>query len=178
MLVGRDRAVGVALHARHVRDPQLCCEVLHHRPRHIQRVFQEPARPTVDDLDELRAAVEAFTGRLRSEPLREFYARPRDRHSLQQDRAKAYFATAIARLHAAHVLLFHIGQIDRPPTGRVDAGTWVQQLTPPGTPPQIRAVRRALPAAAPGRESGPAADRPALPRRAASTRGMARRDPS
>ena len=95
---------------------------------------------TVEDLDELRAAVEAFTGRLRSEPLREFYARPRDGHPLQQDPAKAYFATAITRLHAAHVLLFHIGQVDRPPTGRVDAGTWVQQLTPPGTPPRIRAV--------------------------------------
>ena len=33
---------------------------------------------SIDDLDELRAAVEAFTARLRSEPLREFYARPRD----------------------------------------------------------------------------------------------------
>lgn len=85
-----------------------------------------PTALTIDDLDELRAAVEAFTVRLRSEPLREFYARPRDGHP-PQDPAKAYFATAIARLHAAHVLLFHIGQIDRPPAGRVDAGTTVKQ---------------------------------------------------
>ena len=95
---------------------------------------------TMDDLDELRAAVEAFTGRLRSEPLREFYARPRDGRPPQQDRAKAYFATAIARLHSAHVLLFHIGQVDRPPTGRVDAGSWVQRLAPAGTPPRIQTV--------------------------------------
>jgi integrase len=94
---------------------------------------------TIDDLDELRAAVEAFTARLRSEPLREFYARRRDGHP-PQDPAKAYFATAIARLHAAHVLLFHIGQVDRAPAGRVDAGSWVQRLAPPGTPPSIRAV--------------------------------------
>jgi hypothetical protein len=66
---------------------------------------------TISDLDELRAgAVDAFTARLRSEPLREFYARPRDGgRTPQKDPAKAYFATAIARLHAAHVLLFHIG---------------------------------------------------------------------
>lgn len=95
---------------------------------------------TIDDLDELRAAVEGFTGRLRSEPLREFYARPRDGRPLRQDPAKAYFATAIARLHSAHVLLFHIGQVDRPPAGRVDAGSWVQRLAPAGTPPRIRAV--------------------------------------
>lgn len=94
---------------------------------------------TINDLDELRAAVEAFTSRLRLEPLREFYARPREGRP-QQDPAKAYFATAIARLHAAHVLLFHIGQVDRPPSGRVDAGTWVERLAPPGAPPQIRAV--------------------------------------
>lgn len=95
---------------------------------------------TIDDLDELRTAVDAFTTRLRSEPLREFYARPRDGRSRQPDPAKAYFATAIARLHAAHVLLFHIGQIDREPTGRIDAGSWVEHLAPTGTPPKIRAV--------------------------------------
>ncbi|MDP8928267.1 MAG: hypothetical protein M3O70_06745 [Actinomycetota bacterium] len=95
---------------------------------------------TIDDLDELRAAVEAFTTRLRSEPLREFYARPRDGGPSQLDPAKAYFATAVARLHAAHVLLFHIGQVDRAPTGRVDAGSWVEHLAPVGAPPRIRAV--------------------------------------
>lgn len=86
------------------------------------------------------AGSSAFTTRLRSEPLREFYARPRDGRSRQPDPAKAYFATAIARLHAAHVLLFHIGQIDRAPTGRIDAGSWVEYLAPTGTPPKIRAV--------------------------------------
>jgi integrase len=94
---------------------------------------------TMADLDELRAAVEAFTARLRSEPLREFYARPRAGRP-PQDPAKAYFATAIARLHAAQVLLFHIGQVDRAPTGRVDAGSWIEHLAPAGAPPRIRAV--------------------------------------
>jgi integrase len=95
---------------------------------------------TINDLDELRTAVDAFTTRLRSEPLREFYARPRDGRPPQLDPAKAYFATAIARLHAAHVLLFHIGQVNRAPTGRVDAGSWIERLAPAGAPPQIRAV--------------------------------------
>ena len=39
-----------------------------------------------------------------------------------------------------HVLLFDLGQLDRPPTGRVSAGSWVDQLAPPGAPPKIRAV--------------------------------------
>jgi integrase len=95
---------------------------------------------TMSDLDELRTAVEAFTARLRSEPLREFYARPRDDRPPPKDPAKAYFATAIARLHAAHVLLFHISQVDRPPAGRADAGSWVERLAPAGTPPRIQAV--------------------------------------
>ena len=43
MLIGRHRPVGVALHARGVGDVELAGHVLHHRPRHIQRVLQEPA---------------------------------------------------------------------------------------------------------------------------------------
>jgi hypothetical protein len=39
-----------------------------------------------------------------------------------------------------HVLLFNLGQVDRPPTGRVTAGSWVNQLAPPCAPSKIRAV--------------------------------------
>lgn len=92
------------------------------------------------DLDELRMAIEAFTVRLRSEPLRDFYARSRDGGPPAGEPGKAYFATATARLHAAHVLLFHIGQVDRAPGGRAGAGSWVERLAPPGAPPRIRAV--------------------------------------
>ena len=86
----------------------------------------------MDDLAELRAALEAFTARLRLEPLRVFYARPRGGRP-GQDPSKAYFATAIARLHAAHVLLFDIGQVQETPTGRVDAGR-VDRLAPEFAP--------------------------------------------
>lgn len=94
---------------------------------------------SMDDLDELRGAIDAFTARLRHEPLREFYARPRQGKA-RPDTAKMYFTTAIGRLHAAHVLLFEIGQVNRPPTGRSNAGTWVDQLAPASAPPRIRAV--------------------------------------
>ncbi len=70
---------------------------------------------TIADLNELRGAVDAFTARLRLDPLREFYGRPRAGR-LPTDPAGAYFATAIARMHAAHVLFFHTGQVDRAPT--------------------------------------------------------------
>ena len=43
MLIGRHRPVGVALHARRIHDAQLAGQILHHRPRHIQRVLQKPA---------------------------------------------------------------------------------------------------------------------------------------
>jgi integrase len=94
---------------------------------------------SMDDLTELRRAINAFTARLRLEPLREFYARPRGDRP-RQDPSKTYVATAIARLHAAHVLLFNIGQVPEPPTGRVDAGTWVDRLAPEFAPPKVRAV--------------------------------------
>ncbi len=93
----------------------------------------------VDDLDELRAAIDAFTDRLRLDPVREFYSRaPVER--APEVTAKGYLRTAIARLHAVHVLLFDLGQLDRPPTGRVTAGSWMDNLAPAEAPPKIRAV--------------------------------------
>jgi hypothetical protein len=41
MLIGRLRPLAVLLHTRRVADPQLLSQVLHHRPRDLQRVFQE-----------------------------------------------------------------------------------------------------------------------------------------
>ncbi len=93
----------------------------------------------VDDLDELRAAIDAFTSRLRLDPVREFYARaPLERPPAVT--ANTYLRSAIARMHAVHVLLFDLGQLDRPPTGRVAAQTWVDHLAPQLTPPKIRTV--------------------------------------
>ena len=93
----------------------------------------------VDDLDELRTAIDAFTARLRLDPVREFYSRaPVERPPTET--ADGYLRSAIARLHAVHVLLFDLGQVDRPPTGRVTAGSWADRLAPPGAPPKIRAV--------------------------------------
>jgi len=93
----------------------------------------------VDDLDELRAAIDAFTARLRLDPVREFYSRaPVERPP--EVTADGYLRTAIARLHAVHVLLFDLGQLDRPPTGRVTAGNWVDHMAPADAPPKIRAV--------------------------------------
>jgi len=94
---------------------------------------------SVDDLDELRTAVDRFTARLRMEPLRDFYSRSRSAAD-QPDSARDYFRTAIARMHAVQVLLFNIGQIDRAPAGRIDAGTWTDHLAPPQAPPTISAV--------------------------------------
>ena len=85
---------------------------------------------TIDDLDELRAAVDRFTARLRMEPLREFYSRSRSVAD-QPDSARDYFSTVIARMHAVQVLLFNVGQIDRAPSGRIDAGTRTDHLAPP-----------------------------------------------
>jgi hypothetical protein len=77
----------------------------------------------VDELDELRTAIDAFTARLRLDPVREFYSRaPVERPPTET--ADEYLRSAIARLHAVHVLLFdlgqathrtrHRGQLDRP----------------------------------------------------------------
>ena len=94
---------------------------------------------SVDDLDELRTAVDRFTARLRLEPLRDFYSRSRSAAD-QPDSARDYFSTAIARMHAVQVLLFNVGQIDQAPSGRIDAGTWTDHLAPSQAPPRIRAV--------------------------------------
>lgn len=97
---------------------------------------------TVTDLDGLRTAIAAFAARLETEPLRAYYSRPHRTEGSREPEevARTFLATASNRLHAAHVLLFHTGQIDRPPAGRVDAGTWTDQLAPVGAPPRIAAV--------------------------------------
>lgn len=92
----------------------------------------------IDDLRALRQAIDDFTARMRLEPLRELYGRT-PRRSLAST-AKGYFSTSITRLNAAHTLLFQIGQVDQPPAGRVDAGTWVDHLVPDISPPRIHAV--------------------------------------
>jgi hypothetical protein len=93
----------------------------------------------MDDLTEFRAAIDGFTARLRLEPLREFYARAPDSRP-PAEVANGYFASAIAKLHSVHVLLFHAGQVQEPPAGRVNAGSWVDHLAPHFAPPKIRAV--------------------------------------
>lgn len=90
----------------------------------------------LDDINELRAALDAFTGRLRLEPLRDLYARAADTRP-PTDAARTYFASSIAKLHALQALLFHIGQVNEPP-GRVDAGSWVDHLVPDFAPPVER----------------------------------------
>ena len=110
----------------------------HASPESI-RIYTRVCDEQIEDLDELRQAIDAFTARLRLDPVREFYARPRgDRPTVEP--AGTYFNTAIARLHSAHVLLFHIGQVDQPPSKRIDAGTWTDRLVPTGASPQICAV--------------------------------------
>ena len=93
----------------------------------------------MDDLTDLREAIDAFTARLRLEPLREFYSRSPDSRPAAEV-ANTYLRSAIARLHSVHVLLFHTGQVHEPPRGRVNAGTWVDHLAPDFAPPKIRAV--------------------------------------
>ena len=92
----------------------------------------------IEDLHELREAIDDFTARMRLEPLRELYGRA-PRRPLAST-AKGYFSTSITRLNAAHVLLFQIGQVAQPPAGRVDAGTWVDHLVPEIGPPKVQAV--------------------------------------
>jgi len=89
---------------------------------------------TLADLDGLREAIGAFTVRLESEPLRAFYGRPgRSQRSRERGEvARGFVATASSRLHTAQVLLFNIGQIDRPPANRVEATTWTDRMAPPG----------------------------------------------
>jgi integrase len=91
------------------------------------------------DLDGLGEAVEAFTARMRLEPLRQFYAR-REVGKQGEDPVTSYLRTAVGRLHATHVLLFDIGQVDRTPIGRTSPGHWTNSLAPAGAPPKITAV--------------------------------------
>lgn len=93
----------------------------------------------VDDLDVLRTAIDAFTARLLLDPVRKFYSRAPDGRP-PAEVADGYLRSAIARLHAVHVLLFDLGQVDRPPTGRATPGSWLDRLDPPGAPPKIRGV--------------------------------------
>ncbi len=93
----------------------------------------------MDDLSEFRVAIDAFTARLRLEPLREFYARAPDARP-PAEIASGYFASAIAKLHAVHVLLFNVDQVQQPPPGRIGAGSWTDHLAPTSAPPKIRAV--------------------------------------
>ncbi|MGH3367666.1 MAG: tyrosine-type recombinase/integrase [Nocardioidaceae bacterium] len=91
------------------------------------------------DLTEFREVIDAFSARLRLEPLREFYARaPDDRPAAEI--ANGYFASAIAKLHSVHVLLFNVEQVLQPPPGRAGAGSWVDRLAPESAPPRVRAL--------------------------------------
>ncbi|WP_236581605.1 tyrosine-type recombinase/integrase [Rhodococcus sp. T7] len=94
---------------------------------------------TMNDLDELRGAVDSFTERLRREPIREFYSRSRGKR-LPADPIEAFHHSLTRRINAAHLLLFTIGQVDAAPPGRVDAASWTTRLAPVGTPPKMRAV--------------------------------------
>ena len=82
------------------------------------------------------------------EPLRDFYSRSRNVAD-QPDSARDYFSTAIARLHAAQVLLFNIGQIDRPPSRRIDAGHLDRSPRAAHRAPDDPCRDRAVPPAAP-----------------------------
>jgi len=95
---------------------------------------------TVTDVDGLRAAIAGFAVRLETEPLRAFYGRPgrSERSREPAEVARIFLATASTRLHAAQVLLFNTGQVDRPPALRAGAGTWTDRMAPDGAPPRIR----------------------------------------
>jgi len=100
----------------------------------------DPDMTTIDscDLVELGEAIGAFTSRPDAQGLRACYARSRaggDEVSPTQ-----YGATAFTRLHAAHVLLFQIGQVNLPPTGRRNRGSWTDRMVTTPAPPPIRAV--------------------------------------
>jgi integrase len=93
----------------------------------------------MSDLDELSQAVETFSARLRLDPLRDFYARlPAGQQA--EDSVRSYLRTAIGRVHATHVLLFDIDQVDRTPVARIAAGGWSDHLAPADAPPKIAAV--------------------------------------
>jgi hypothetical protein len=66
--------------------------------------------------------------------------RPREVGKLAEDPVTSYLRTAIGRLHATHVLLFDIGQVDSTPVGRIPSGHWTNRLVPTDAPPKIAAV--------------------------------------
>jgi integrase len=94
---------------------------------------------TISDLDELRRGVDEFTELLRDDHVRELFARPRSGQP-NPDPAGSYFRTALARIHAAHVLLFDVGQVNSPAPGRIDQTNWADNILPAGVPPKILAV--------------------------------------
>jgi len=59
VLIRRLRPLDVPLHTRRVADPQLLGQVLHHRPRHIQRVFQK--QPEVAHCADLQSHAQPVT---------------------------------------------------------------------------------------------------------------------
>jgi hypothetical protein len=93
----------------------------------------------MDDLDGLSEAVEAFTARMRLEPLRQFYAR-REVGKQGEDPVTSYLRTSVGRLHATHVLLFDIGRVDPTPIARIPSGHRTNHLAPTDAPPKITAV--------------------------------------
>lgn len=94
------------------------------------------------DIRELREALQAFTDRPDAKDLRAYYARPRSDLTAS---GSLYFGTGLGRLHAAHTVLFHTGQVDQPPPGRRDQQNWANALVPAATPERVaRVVERYL----------------------------------
>jgi integrase len=91
-----------------------------------------------EDLTEFYAAIRAFVTRPDMRELRAFYAR--DGNSSDAAVGRQYCSTALSRLHATHVVLFDIGQVDLTPPGRRDKGTWADRMVPVPAPPRIAAV--------------------------------------
>ena len=117
------------------------------------------------DLAELREAIDAFTARLRLEPLREFYSREPDGRPAA-DVANTYLRSAIARLHGARAAVQH-GPSQRTsdrPGQRRNLGRSPRAGLRAAEDPRSA---RALPAPAPAGQSRPASDGASRPRSAA-----------
>jgi len=92
------------------------------------------------DLAELTAAVDAFSARRDADQLRGFYRRSGDAGPAVPA-VEQYRRGMLTRLQAAHVLLFHNGQVTEPPLdARRDAGDWTRRLVPVPAPPAVTAV--------------------------------------
>ena len=93
-----------------------------------------------EDLRELTTAVEAFSARRDADQLRAFYRRSADAGPASPS-VEQYRRGMLTRLQAAHVLLFHNGQVTRPPLdARRGAGDWTRRLVPVPAPPAVTAV--------------------------------------